>query len=68
MRRVACLIVGLVLGSSVVQGLPLSPQDFAFGQPVVTTQEAAAYRFSLPRRVGWRRTLGALSREPASTV
>jgi Protein of unknown function (DUF3999) len=34
-----------------VQALPLSPHDFAFGLPVFTTQEAAAYRFLLPLTV-----------------
>jgi hypothetical protein len=37
--------------SSVVQAVPLSPRDFAFGLPVITTQEAAAYRFPLPLTV-----------------
>jgi hypothetical protein len=50
-KRAASLIVGLCFGSSVVQALPLSPHDFAFGLPVITTQEAAAYRFSLPLTV-----------------
>jgi hypothetical protein len=51
MKRAPGLVVGLCLGSSMVQGLPLSPHDFAFGLPVITTQEAAAYRFSLPLTV-----------------
>jgi hypothetical protein len=49
MKRAAGLMVGISLGSSLVQAAPLSPQDFAFGLPVITNQEAAAYRFSLPR-------------------
>jgi hypothetical protein len=44
-------MVGLFFGSSMVQALPLSPHDFAFGLPVITTREAAAYRFSLPLTV-----------------
>jgi hypothetical protein len=47
-KRGAGFMVGLCFGSSMVQALPLSPHDFAFGLPVTTTQEAAAYRFSLP--------------------
>jgi Protein of unknown function (DUF3999) len=47
-KRAAGFMVGLCFGSSMVQALPLSPHDFAFGLPVTTTQEAAAYRFSLP--------------------
>jgi hypothetical protein len=50
-KRAAGLIVGLGFASSMVQALPLSPHDFAFGLPVITTQEAAAYRFSLPLTV-----------------
>jgi hypothetical protein len=61
MKRAAGLMVGLSLGSSVVQAAPLSPQDFAFGLPVITNQEAAAYRFSLPL-VGSRRVLGGSTR------
>jgi hypothetical protein len=44
-------MIGLFFGSSMVQALPLSPHDFAFGLPVITAQEAAAYRFSLPLSV-----------------
>jgi hypothetical protein len=51
MKRAAGLMVGISLGSSLVQAAPLSPQDFAFGLPVITNQEAAAYRFSLPLTV-----------------
>ena len=51
MKRAAGLMVGLCFGSSMVQALPLLPHDFAFGLPVITTQEAAAYRFSLPLTV-----------------
>jgi hypothetical protein len=47
-KRAAGFMVGLCFGSSMVQALPLSPHDFAFGLPVTTTHEAAAYRFSLP--------------------
>jgi len=50
-KRAAGLMVGLCFGSSMVQALPLLPHDFAFGLPVITTQEAAAYRFSLPLTV-----------------
>jgi hypothetical protein len=48
MKRTLCRMLGLLLGPSVVQALALSPPDFAFGLPIVTTQEAAAYRFTLP--------------------
>jgi hypothetical protein len=44
-------MVALCLGSRIAGALPLSPQDFAFGLPVTITQEAAAYRFSLPLSV-----------------
>jgi len=50
-KRAAGLMVGLFFGSPMVQALSLSPQDFAFGLPVITTREAAAYRFSLPLTV-----------------
>jgi hypothetical protein len=50
-KRAAGLMVGLFFGSPMVQALPLSPHDFAFGLPVITTREAAAYRFSLPLTV-----------------
>jgi Protein of unknown function (DUF3999) len=50
-KRAAGFIAALLFGSSMVEALPLSPRDFAFGLPVITTQEAAAYRFSLPLSV-----------------
>jgi hypothetical protein len=57
-KRAAGVMGLLVVGSSAlqalssaVQALPLSPLDFAFGLPVITTQEAAAYRFPLPLTV-----------------
>ncbi len=48
MKPLVLCIFGLLPGTSVVQALTLSPQDFAFGLPVITTKDAAAYRFSLP--------------------
>ena len=48
MKRAAGLVAALFFGSSMVEALPLSPGDFAFGLPIITTQEAAAYRFPLP--------------------
>jgi Protein of unknown function (DUF3999) len=48
MKALVLWICGLLLGPSVVQALTLSPQDFAFGLPVITTKDAAAYRFALP--------------------
>jgi hypothetical protein len=44
-------MAGFLLGSHCLQAQPLSPQDFAFGLPIVTTQESAAYRFALPLAV-----------------
>ena len=51
MNTVVLWISGLLLGPSVVQALTLSPQDFAFELPVITTKDAAAYRFALPLAV-----------------
>ncbi len=51
MKRAAGLVAALFFGSSMVEALPLSPGDFAFGLPIITTQEAAAYRFPLPLSV-----------------
>ncbi len=44
-------ISGFLLGPSMAQALSLAPQDFAFGLPVITTKDAAAYRFALPMAV-----------------
>jgi hypothetical protein len=52
--------------SSVVRALPLSPQDFAYGLPVITTQEAAAYRFPLPLTVYQDSVRADLSPLPAT--
>lgn len=48
MKRTAGLMAGLFFFSPMVQAVPSSPQDFAFGLPIITTQGAAAYRFPLP--------------------
>jgi hypothetical protein len=37
-----------ILGPLSVHGAELSPQDFAFGLPVVTAKEASAYRIAVP--------------------
>ena len=50
MKRLAGCLFGF-LSSTVVHAQTLVPQDFAFGLPVTTTQEAAAYRFPLPLAV-----------------
>ncbi len=51
MKRSALSLTGLLLSLAVVQAQALSPGDFAFGLPIITTQEAAAYGFSLPLAV-----------------
>ncbi len=54
-------IFSLLLGPSMAQALTLAPQDFAFGLPVITTKDAAAYRFALPMAVyqsSYREDLG----------
>ncbi len=54
-------ISGFLLGPGMAQALTLGPQDFAFGLPVITTQDAAAYRFALPTAVyqsTYRKDLG----------
>ena len=50
-RRAVWLVGAALLSPSLGQAADLSPQDFAFGLPVVTTNETAAYRFSLPLAV-----------------
>jgi hypothetical protein len=51
MKHTPCWMLGILLGAGVAQALASSPSDFAFGLPIVTTQEAAAYRFTLPLAV-----------------
>ena len=61
MNRAVLALFGLLLGAEFLQAQTLSPQDFAFGLPVITTKDAAAYRFSLPLAVyqsTWRGDLG----------
>jgi hypothetical protein len=50
-KRAVGFVIAVIFGSSTVEALALSPHDFAYGLPVITTQEAAAYRFSLPLSV-----------------
>jgi uncharacterized protein DUF3999 len=60
-NRAVLALFGLLLGAEFLQAQTLSPQDFAFGLPVITTKDAAAYRFSLPLAVyqsTWRGDLG----------
>jgi len=51
MNRGGGCLLALALGSSPGWAADLSPQDFAFGLPVVTTKDAAVYRFELPLEV-----------------
>lgn len=51
MNRGVVWIFRLLLGSSVFPTQAISPQDFAFGLPVITSNDAAAYRFALPLAV-----------------
>jgi hypothetical protein len=48
MNPVVLWVSLILLGPLAAQALPLSPQDFAFGVPITTTEDAAAYRFALP--------------------
>lgn len=50
MRVLGCLL-GLAALRALGATVASSPQDFAFGMTVVTTQEAAGYRFVLPLAV-----------------
>jgi hypothetical protein len=49
-RALGCALWAF-LGTSSLRAADLSPQDFAFGLPVVTTTEASAYRVTLPPEV-----------------
>ena len=51
MNRLWPSVFGLLLSPGAVPAPTLSPQDFAYGLPVITTKEAAAYRFALPLAV-----------------
>ena len=48
MKGSASWTLALGLCSQLSFAQSLSPQDFAFGQPVLTSQKAAAYRFMVP--------------------
>jgi hypothetical protein len=61
MNRAVLALFGFLWSSGLLQAQSLSPQDFAFGLPVITTKDAAAYRFPLPLAVyqsTWRDDLG----------
>ena len=57
MRAAKCLggVVGLLIAGSVLAA-DLSPDDFAYGMPVLTPGSAAAYRLALPAEV-YQRTV-----------
>jgi hypothetical protein len=48
MNPVVLRVSLILLAPLAAQALPLSPQDFASGVPITTTEDAAAYRFALP--------------------
>jgi Protein of unknown function (DUF3999) len=63
MNPLGLWMLGLLLSPGTVQALTFSPHDFAYGAPVVTVKEAAAYRFALPIAVyqsTYREDLGDL--------
>jgi hypothetical protein len=51
MNGVSWWLIGLTVVPILCGAADLSPRDFAFGLPVVTTKEAAVYRFALPLAV-----------------
>lgn len=51
MNRAFEALVLLTLRVSSLQAAELSPQDFAFGSPIETATQAAAYRFAVPLAV-----------------
>jgi hypothetical protein len=51
MKSIFGWLIGLMIVPILGDAADLSPQDFAFGLPVVTTKEAAVYRFPLPLAV-----------------
>lgn len=48
MSRSACGVAAWLCFASFASAAPLTPADFAFGMPVITAAEAAAYRVALP--------------------
>jgi Protein of unknown function (DUF3999) len=51
MRRPILWMVGFLSCSNFIQAQVISPQDFAYEQLAISTEAAAAYRFSLPLSV-----------------
>ena len=45
------LLASLAVASGALSAADLSPQAFAYGLPIVTTGDAAAYRVAIPRTV-----------------
>jgi hypothetical protein len=51
MKRGLRSIAWVILGPTLLHAADLSPQDFAFGLPIVTTKETSAYRLAVPADV-----------------
>jgi len=51
MMRAFTWMAGAILASGCGAAVALTPQDFAFGVPVVTSKDAAVYRIALPLSV-----------------